>query len=249
MLRVNSARQATVLSGTPLTFSVFLSGAKNSPSWRIGTTGHDWVAHLYLQSVDTNRRLDWPLVQLGTPRQFSRAARGSGQFTPQTWDKPVASQDVLYRVNLAIDPQQASKIPAGQHKVVAVLHVPFWPPWNWSGHVFSRPVTVQVLAQSSVPVSTDLEEERLIASVEFYLDAHRFQEAYENASQLKEREPDSIDSYILLGDALSGLRRDQEALETYDYALDLAAQQNVYEPPEYLLIRKHQLEQRLQQQH
>jgi tetratricopeptide (TPR) repeat protein len=165
----------------------------------------------------------------------------------RTFDKTVISPDVLYRVDLGVDPQDALKIPAGRYGVVAVLHTPFWPPWRWSGNVSSRPVTVQVLAPDNAgPAPTDLEQERLVASIEFYLDAHRFQDAYEKASQLKEHEPDWIYSYVLLGDALNGLRRDQEALETYDYALDLTAQQNSYEPPEYLLMRKHEVQQRLE---
>ena len=99
-----------------------------------------------------------------------------------------------------------------------------------------------------MPLTAEQELRRLIESAEFYLQAERFEDAYRLALQAKERQPKKIQSYMLLGDALNGLRRDKEALEAYDYALHLSALEKQYEPPTYLILRKYEVEQRLGKQ-
>ncbi len=49
----------------------------------------------------------------------------------------------------------------------------------------------------------------------------------------------------LMGDALNGLHRDHESLEAYNTALELAAQEQAAEPPEYILMRQHEVMERL----
>jgi tetratricopeptide (TPR) repeat protein len=150
-------------------------------------------------------------------------------------------------MDLGIDPQGAAQIPEGRYLVRAVLDLPFWPPWRWTGRVVSRPVAFTVRKRGDTTASTlELERERFVESIDFYIQAKQFENAYKLAVQFRDREPKTIYSYLLLGDALNGLKRYQEALEAYDYALHLAALEHAYEPPEYLLMRKYEVERRVE---
>lgn len=250
-VQVNKGPEATLLQGTPLIFTVSLSGSKRRPTMRIGSPGNPWYSHVSLQFADRKQIFPWKVVLLSAPQSISyhRDAAGRVQFEIKSGDEALVDAEQLYTMDLGIDPQQSAQIPPGHYMVSAVLKTPIWPPWRWTKRVVSKPVRFTVEKQGETTASVaELERVRLVKSIDFYLEAKKFQDAYNLAVQLEQREPDKVYGYLLAGDALSGLQRDAEALEAYNQALHLAALRNDYEPPEYLLIRKHQVEQRLEQQ-
>lgn len=249
-VQLNKAREPRLLQGTPLIFTISLTGSKRRPAMRIGSPGDPWYSHVSLQFADRKQAFPWKVVLLSAPQSLSyhRDTAGRLQFETIGGDEALVNAEQLYTMDLGIDPQQAAQIPPGQYMVSAVLKPPFWPPWRWTKRVVSKPVRFTVEKQGETAAAVpELDRMRLVKSIDFYLQAKQFQEAYDLALQLEKREPDKVYGYLLAGDALSGLQRDAEALEAYEHALHLAALRNDYEPPEYLLIRKHQVEQRLEQ--
>ncbi len=250
-LQLNQARETRLLQGTPLIFTISLTGSKRRPAMRIGSRGDPWYSHVSLQFADRKQAFPWKVVLLSAPQSLSyhRDAAERVQFETIGGDEALVNAEQLYTMDLGIDPQQAAQIQPGQYMVSAVLKPPFWPPWRWTKRVVSKPVrfTVEKQGETTAAVA-ELERTRLVKSIDFYLQAKQFQEAYNLALQLEKNEPDKVYGYLLEGDALSGLQRYADALEAYNHALHLAALRNDYEPPEYLLIRKHQVEQRLEQQ-
>jgi hypothetical protein len=247
-LHVDRTTEVTLLQGSPLIFTVSLVGSRRSPRLSIGTPGHPWYSHVGLESIENPQPLPWKVLLLSSPRSMSYSGDASGRIAFETGgDEALVGAGRFYTLDLGIDPEEATRIHQGRYMVRAVLDLPFWPPWKWIGRVVSTPVTVNIVTKGDTTALTvDLERKRLIKSINFYLEAKQFENAYEVALQFKDREPRGIYTYLLLGDALNGLRRYQEALEAYDYALHLAAQTNTYEPPEYLLMRKHEVERRLE---
>jgi hypothetical protein len=248
ILQVNSTTEVSVLQGNPLVFTVYLGGSISTPPLRIGSPGHPWQSYLKLEPVDTKQPLPWKLLLLSSPQSISFEPDTSGQLTPEKsgGDEAAVSSERLYMTELGADPEEAARIPEGRYPARAVLDIPFWPPWRWSGRVVSKPVVITVVKQGDTTTSTaELERKRLIESVEFYIKAGRFLNAYNLALQVQEREPEKVYTHLLLGDALNGLKRDQEALDAYDYALYLSALAPEHEPPEYLLMRKYEVERRL----
>ncbi|MBI3304313.1 MAG: tetratricopeptide repeat protein [Deltaproteobacteria bacterium] len=153
----------------------------------------------------------------------------------------------VHTIGLGIDPEEAAKIPAGRHTIRAVLDLPFWPSWRWHGRVTSDVVVVTVSARAAGISPTDPgEQQRLIGSARFYLRASRFEDAQRVARQLLEHDPRSADGHLLLGDALNGLHRDQEALSAYRSVLLLSTDKGQNNPPPiYLMERMHEVEERL----
>jgi hypothetical protein len=248
-LKIKGTPEVAVLQGTPLIFAVSLTGSKRRPQLRIGSPGHPWYSHLTLQLVDGKQILPWKLSLLSPPESFSyqHGVSEGVHFDTTGGDEALVNAEQLYSVEFGIDPQEAARIHEGHYRVSAVLKLPYWPPWRWARRVASKPVTFVVVKQDDTATSTaELRRRRLVKSIEFYLQARQFDNAYTLALQLKQQEPKTIYSYLLLGDALNGLRCSEEALKAYDYALHLAALENAYEPPEYLLIRRYEVEWRLE---
>src|SRR3990172_10106710 len=60
-----------ILQGTPLVFTVFLSGSKSAPTpSRIGKSGSPWHTHVRLELVEGRKPLTWKLTLLGSPQAF-----------------------------------------------------------------------------------------------------------------------------------------------------------------------------------
>jgi hypothetical protein len=248
ILQVNNATEVKVLQGNPLVFSAYLGGSASTSVLRIGSPSHPWHFYLKMESVDIKQPLPWRLLLLGSPQSFSLEPNTADQLAPgkSTGEETVVSSDRLYMTELGADPKEAASVDEGRYAAIAVLDIPFWPPWRWSGRVVSNPVIVSVLKQDDRTTSTaDLERMRTIESAEFYIKTTKFQEAYNLALQVQAREPEKVLTYLLLGDSLNGLKQDQEALDAYDYALYLSALEPQREPPEYLLMRKYEVERRL----
>jgi len=244
-LQVNRQDNVDTVQGAPLIFTVFLSSSKSANPLRIGKPGNPWHAHVRLELVE-GKPLTWKLAMLGSPQAFlfQRDASGRINIEGKEGEEAIIDAEHSYTVELGIDPDESAKITPGLYTIQAILDISFE---RENKRVASNPVIVNVQEQK-VPLTAEQELRRLIESAEFYIQASRFEDAYLLAIKVKEREPKKIQSYILLGDALNGLRRDKEALEAYNYAIHLSALEKQYEPPTYLMLRKYEVEQRLGKQ-
>jgi cytochrome c-type biogenesis protein CcmH/NrfG len=81
-----------------------------------------------------------------------------------------------------------------------------------------------------------LEAERLARTADFYMNAARFADAHQAAKPLISLKPQESRSFILLGDALAGLNRGQEALDAFRHSMRLLPPS--YEEPTLLTERK-----------
>ncbi len=149
-----------------------------------------------------------------------------------------------YAAELGISPERSAGIAPGSYTIRAVLKEWSWIPWHWRGRVVSNPIKLAIRAAGSL--SDEQLCERLAESAQFYLMARDYQAAADVARQLVKRKPSNSDARVALGDALNGLRKDQEALRSYEMALQLiSTQPPSREPPEYLWGRIVQVSQRI----
>lgn len=251
-LQVNREREVSLLPGTPLVFTVFMSGSKTDPPLRIGGSGDPWYVYLRLESADDKKQIPFTWSLLGKPRALPRLGSSDdlGNAELYAGDEAVLEKERnLYTTELGVAPEETAEIPEGRYSVRAVLEVPSGSQGKWSGRAVSNPVVVSLgkRVKETTP-EDDPELSRLIESIDFYLRAERFEDAYRLALELKERQPKKVQSYILLGDALNGLKRDREALEAYMKALYIIATKGKqYEPPTYLIMRMDEVKQRLEE--
>jgi tetratricopeptide (TPR) repeat protein len=252
-LQVNRERQVSVLPGTPLVFALSLSGAKTDPPLRIGGSGNPWYRYLRLESADDKKQIPFSWSLLGKPRSFYPRFSSSGDLVGAelyTGDEAILDNERnLYTAELGVAPEETAKIPQGKYTIRAVLEVSSGSPGKWSGRAVSNPVVVSVEERIKETTPADDQEwNRLVESINFYLRAGRFEDAHGLALQAVEQKQDNVDSHILLGDALNGMRRDEEALKSYRKALFMIATKGKqYEPPTYLMLRIDEVKQRLKQ--
>jgi len=251
-LQVNREREVSLLPGTPLVFTVFMSGSKTDPPLRIGGSGDPWYVYLRLESADDKKQIPFTWSLLGKPRALPRLGSSDdlGNAELYAGDEAILEKERnLYTAELGVAPEETAKILEGRYTIRAVLEVPSGAQGKWSGRAVSNPVVVSLgkRVKETTP-EDDPELSRLIESIDFYLRAERFEDAYRLALELKERQPKKVQSYILLGDALNGLKRDREALEAYMKALYIIATKGKqYEPPTYLIMRMDEVKQRLEE--
>jgi hypothetical protein len=251
-LQVNRQRVITAIPGTPLVFTVFMSGSKTDPPLRIGGSGNPWYRYLRLESADDKKQIPFSWSLLGKPRAIPRLSSSRDPVALELYTGNEAILDEtrnLYTAELGIAPEETAKIPQGKYTIRAVLEVSSGSPGKWSGRAVSNPVVVSVEDEAGkTPDSAHSEWNRLVESINFYLRAGRFEDAHGLALQAVEQKQDNVDSHILLGDALNGMRRDEEALKSYRKALFMIATKGKqYEPPTYLMLRIDEVKQRLKQ--
>ncbi|MGH7848932.1 MAG: hypothetical protein ACREOP_01410, partial [Thermodesulfobacteriota bacterium] len=224
--------------------------SKTDPPLRIGGSGDPWYVYLRLESADDKKQIPFTWSLLGKPRALPRLGSSDdlGNAELHAGDEAILEKERnLYTAELGVAPEETAKIPEGRYTIRAVLEAPSGALGNWSGRAVSNPVVVSLgkRVKETTP-EDDPELSRLIESIDFYLRAERFEDAYRLALELKERQPKKVQSYILLGDALNGLKRDREALEAYMKALYIIATKGKqYEPPTYLIMRMDEVKQRL----
>ena len=249
-LRANHASEVTVLRGNPLIFTVYLSQAAPDARLRIGTRGRPWHSRVTLEAADTGRPVAWNLVPLGA-ESLAFAKDASGQVTMETSesDETIVDTDHLYEARFGLAPEETTRLKPGRYRLRASLDAPWWPLWNWHGHTVSAPISVTVL-DGATP---DLASRRVIDSIRFFLQTRRFEEARDRSLEILRNNRRSIDGYIFLGDALNGLRHDEEALKAYGDALAFIADREsaqpagAREPPRYVLARVAEVEERIAQ--
>jgi hypothetical protein len=228
-LDVNDESALEVAPGTPLVFTVHLSGDRRG-AVTVGTRATPWHSSLRLETEDA-RALPWPVEPHGTP--IGTTLNDDARLT-STENSPVARlewQRTYYKAQLAVSPEHTKNL-SGAIRIRAVLDPAGWVFWRWRGRVESRPVTIRVHPEAAA--RSELQQRRLMHSAAYFLDRHLYEEAHAAANELV-RLADGVDAQILRGDALAGLKRPAEALGAYRRALQLRPRS--YEEPALLLER------------
>jgi hypothetical protein len=226
-------------------FTVSLTGSASGPALRIGVAGRPWSADLRFETGDTGQPLPWRIDRLGQPFNVRFGAdpqKGSSTTSTQP-DEAIVDDSSIHQIQLGVSPDEAIRIGSGTYSVRVVLPLP----QNPSGEtkLVSNSITLVVEgAESAAGSLPAAEKTRLEAAARFHLRSGKWQDAHQIALQLVQRDtPDAL-AYVLLGDALNGLRRDDEALAAYREALaELPGA--VDESPEYLIARMAEVETRL----
>ena len=240
-LDVNRERDARLLPGTPLVFTVTLSGAPGGPAIRIGGAGNPWWSRVRLEPDGGGSGLPWKPSPLSSPVgiRFGRDARGHPTVEQDAGEQALLDADHVHTIDLAVGPEETARVAAGRFTIVASLRQPLWPPWRWRPKVVSNPVVVTIrrAAGATVPAA-QLESRRLAELADYYLRAKKYEDARKTALRMLQADPRSVDGYTVLGDALGGLNQNADALEAYEGALVVMPPPGPgAEPPSYLIER------------
>jgi hypothetical protein len=244
-LQVNDALGTRIRSGGPLLFSVALIGTSSTRALRIGEAGRAWSVDLRFETVD-GRPAGLKVEPLGDPAVIPRGreSRAPPPASSEPDGKTVVDDSRIHRVEFGLSPDESARLAPGTYNLRVVLPLP------------SAPEGVKMLASNAVSVTVELpasgerapaeqEKMRLQAAARFYNHAKKWEDAHRVALQLVERQDAGTTAYLLLGDALNGLRRDDEALAAYQEAL-AALPKETKEAPVYLLTRIEQVRERLE---
>ena len=188
-----------------------------------GPASERWASGLRFESGE-GKPLAFRIEPLGSP------------FTIQVADRE------MRQAELGISPGEAEHISTGSHTIRAVLALDGGT--SDERRLVSSTVTLTVGAQEA-GASTSSDKARLEAAARFNLLSEKWEEAHNAALQLVERDAADTSAYILLGDALNGLRRDDEALAAYQEAL-ATLPRDLDESPDYLIARIAEVQQRLE---
>jgi len=250
VLQVNGDAGVEVRSGHAVFFTVTLTGTAPEPGIRIGSQGQPWPKNLRFESPD-GKPVAPRIEQLGRPftARFADDPASPVRPTPQSpaTESDVATVDAsrIHRVEYGVSPDESSRIGPGKYDVRAVLPLDR----NTGGltQLVSNVVTFTVTAGSpDAPASADAEKARLQTAARFYLRSEKWEDAHRIALQLVGQDkPDGL-AYQLLGDALNGLKRDEEAIAAYHEALE-SLPKELEESPDYLIARIDEVQQRLEQ--
>jgi hypothetical protein len=241
-LHVNGAPSVRIPAGTSVVFTVSLTGTASGTALRVGGPGRPWFTDLRFETGDTAAPLGWRLDRLGRPVTIWLET-GPQKETPTQTDEAIIDGSSVHRIAFGVSPDEATRIASGTFSVRVVLPLP----QNAGGEtqVVSNTIAIVVEgAGSGAAASPAADKRRLEAAARFHLRSERWEDAHGIALQLVKRDtPDAL-AYLLLGDALNGLRRDDEALAAYREALaELPG--TVDESPDYLIARMTAVEARL----
>jgi hypothetical protein len=244
----NQEDESNVFAGHPLILSVFLSRTAPSPALHIGGASSPWYSYIHVETLEAGKPVVLNWTVLGKPYTLDVTTDANGHLVGGRVDTSEGAvldgSARTYSAQFAISPKDSAKLSAGRYTARAVLKPPLWPPWNWTGAIASHEVSFTILSQ---PAAADQELDRIADSAQFYLDGGRFEDALRMAAQLKDRAPQKTRSWILFGDALNGLGRNKDALGAYSQALELAAKANLDESPDYILMRWHEMKEKVSQ--
>jgi len=246
-LDVDQAQELEVLVGTPLLFSVSLTGAGKGPPGRLGDAARPWHTQVKLELAEGGAPAPWPVLALA-PRSlvFVRGATQGGVAPDDEVAEAVVAPDRVHWLTLAVAPEPAQRMAAGRYMLRAVVNRPDRA--GEAARIVSEPVTVVVREAAEDPAAQAvLERRRALAEAQFDVRTEHFEEAKRIAAQLVERNPADADAHLLLGDAAVALRQDEQARDAYLALLDLLATSRGPgdEPPQGLVERLSALEQRL----
>jgi hypothetical protein len=241
-LHVNGAPGVRIPAGTSVLFTVSLTGSASGTALRVGAPGRPWFADLRFEAGDPAAPLGWRLNRIGQPVTIlfeSESPPGS----PTPSDEVIVDGASVHRITFGVSPDDATRIASGTFSVRVVLPLP--PNANGETQAVSNSIAIVVDGAGSGAAAAPADERlRLEAAARFHLRSEHWEDARGVALQLVHRDTADALAYVLLGDALNGLRRDDEALAAYREALaELAG--TVDESPEYLIARMTEVEARL----
>ncbi len=242
VLQVNGSENLDVTSGTPVFFTLSLTGTAPEPSIRIATAGRPWFAGLRFETADEKPfgpRVD----QLGqaVAYLFDDDPRTPMATAAEQSDALLVDASRVHQIELGLSPDEAARLAAGRYDVRAVLSLTTA---KGEIRVTSNAVTITVLTPAAAGPTPAEEKRRLESTAHFYLRSEKWEDAHRIAVQLVGREGADAEAHILLADALNGLRRDEEALAAYHEAA--ARLPAPTESPDYLIARMESVRQRLE---
>jgi hypothetical protein len=248
-LDIDGERELLLLPGTPLVFTVTLSGSPGASALRLGTRERPWNSRLLLELAGTQRPIPWRPSILGSAVSiaFGRDARGRPTISEDSRPVAVLDSDHVHTIDLAVGPEETARVASGRYRIVASLTQPLWPLWRWRPRVISNPVAFTIARAAGAGVSpAELDRRRLFDRADYYLRARRYEDARKTALEILRADPRSTDGYIALGDSLGGLGRNADALEAYEDALLVQPPPGPEaEPPGYLIERLGEVADRL----
>jgi hypothetical protein len=215
VLQINGMTTATVSAGASAFFNVTLTGPAPEA----------WTSSLRFETGD-GKPLAFRLEPLGSP------------FTLRADGKETAE---MRQTEFGISPEEAGRMSTGSHPLRAVLPLD----GGSSGGRLLASNTVTLVVGAETGGASSSEKARLESAARFNLLSAKWQEAHGAAMRLVERDDADAAAFILLGDALNGLRRDREALAAYHEAF-AALPKDLDESPDYLIARIEEVQQRLE---
>jgi hypothetical protein len=225
ILQIDRTTSTNVSAGTPFFFTVTVTGPSRDA----------WSSALRFETAD-GRKLPFRIDRLGTPFRVEIGNRKAADARPeQARDEPTE----VHQAEFSVSPEESARLSTGTYTIRAVMA-------QAGSDSDSRPrVSNLVTLNVASPASSDGEKAQLETVARFNLRSKRWDEAHRAALRLVGRDDADATAYILLGDALNGLRRDEEALAAYQEAL-AALPKELHESPDYLLARMEEVQERLE---
>lgn len=215
-LQVNGGRSAEVRAGDAIIFTVTVQGTKPEPAFRLGAPGRPWPGDLRFEVA--NAAPPWRIEAIGQAETFRLGAEEANQ------------------AEFGIGPDEAARIAPGTHEVRAIVSVT-----GASAAQLASNIVRITVREAGAPD----DRSRLEAAARFYLRAERWDDAHRVAARLIAQPGRDATALTLFGDALNGLGRSEEALAAYQDAM-AALPKNLAEPPESLIARLNQVQERLE---
>jgi hypothetical protein len=234
VLQIENGDSVSVQVGTPAVLTVTVSAVAGSSPISLGAPGRPWPGDLRFELADRGADLPWTLRRIDPPRTWT--IKGATAPAPAQAEIAVLDAATVHQIEFAIPPDEALRLTPGTYLLRATL------PITGIGNVTSNAVTLTATAADATAPAVP--QARLEAMAGYYLKVRDWENAYRHALQLVERETADVRAYTLLGDACTGLGRDEEALAAYREAV-AAVPQDSPEAPDYLLARIREVEDRL----
>lgn len=228
---VNSRARMDIVPGTPLIFEIALTGSPSSRGLDVGSRWRPWYELIHLEDARSRAPLTWTLKSAEPPRSLSvvESADGRPEITTEVASDlaHLEAGRQVHTITEAVSPDVTSHLTPGIYRVHAVLETPVWLIWGWRGRIVSGPVIVTIADPTTAGNQrAALEAERLTLTSDYYLRFEQFEDAERVARELVQSAPTQANGEMLLGDALAGLNRREDALAAYRRALTLV-------PPSY----------------
>ena len=231
VLQVNGTASARLHAGSSVFFTVTLTGP----------APESWSTSVRFVTAD-DKPFASRIERLGSPLTFT-FARDRRTGPPDAAKQDEKNAPPMHRAEYGTSPEESARLPIGAHTIRVVL--PVDQSMSANGTLLSNTVTLTVDGPDATGPAPAGEKARLESAATFNLLAGKWDEAHRLALQLVAREDADTSAYALLGDALTGLKRDSEALAVYQEALALVPP-DLDEAPNYLIARMEEIHVRLE---
>jgi hypothetical protein len=220
-LLVNGQSHVEITPGTPLVFELSLGSNAFVPAFDVGSRWRPWSTLGRVEHEET-RSMPWALTKVGE-RSVHVTRRPDGRRSvTMDWGAVARFEDgrQVYTAVWTLAPEDSSRIGPGTFRLRGIVETPFWLMWGWTGRAASPLVTIVVRGPEQSTSIADTAQ-RKAAIADYYLGLGRFAEACAAAIELVGMQPLEATAHIRLGDALAGLNRKSEALDSYQLAISL----------------------------